>query len=84
MIFQSQETITPKLKLVIMSSLSLEVSWKDQELINAIDAKRLVQPSNGHASIMAEKFHKRELLTPWSTIKENATYMEVKMMIIIN
>jgi len=52
--------------------------------MNAIDARKLDQPFNGHVLTQAQIAHKKELLIRWSTTKGNATSMEVKTMIIIN
>ena len=57
---------------------------RDPELTNVIDVKNLAQPLIGLVSKVAEIYHKKELPTLWCTIKVNATFMEVKMMIIIS
>ena len=57
---------------------------RDQELTNVIDVRNLAQPLIGLASKVAVIYHKKELLTLWSTTRVNATFMEVKMMIIIS
>lgn len=70
-------------KSVTVNSLFSVDLLKDQEQTNVIDARKLVQLQNGHV-LKVENFHKREHPIQWYTMKVNAIFMVVWMMIIIN
>jgi hypothetical protein len=81
--YQNQEMTMHNAKLVIVLSLFSEVSLRDQEQMNAINARKMVQLLNGvKLQRQPKKNHAKEHLILLHTIKDNAIFLEVKMMII--
>lgn len=84
--YQSQEMIMLRLKSVIVNLSFSEDLLKDQELMNATNARKLVQLLNGHA--LAHKIQIKDQCQEhhilWFILKVSVMYMVVKMMIIIN
>jgi hypothetical protein len=81
--YPNQEMTMHNAKLVIVLSLFSEVSLRDQEQMNAINARKMVQLLNGvKLQRQPKKNHAKEHLILLHTIKDNAIFLEVKMMII--